>query len=62
MRNHQTITISLFPELLEEAERLAKEENAPAANFFGRPFVGILRRKNGSAYTVTAASKPRSKD
>ena len=42
MRTTKLITISLFPELLEEAEKLAKEEKRTAANFSGRPFAGIL--------------------
>jgi hypothetical protein len=32
MRTTKLISISILPELLAEAERLAQEENAPAAN------------------------------
>jgi metal-responsive CopG/Arc/MetJ family transcriptional regulator len=34
MRNTKLITISLYPELLAEAERLAKEEQRTRSEFF----------------------------
>jgi metal-responsive CopG/Arc/MetJ family transcriptional regulator len=34
MRNSKLVTISLLPELLEEAERLAKEEKRTRSEFF----------------------------
>jgi metal-responsive CopG/Arc/MetJ family transcriptional regulator len=34
MRTTKLITISLFPELLEEAEKLAKEEKRTRSEFF----------------------------
>ena len=58
----KVITISLSPNLLDEAEELAREEKRSRSEFFREAIRNTSKIRNGSDSTAMGASKPWSKD